>query len=249
MREIVLDTETTGLDPLRGDRLVEVGCVEIFNRMPTGQTFHVYINPERDMPAEAFAVHGLSSEFLADKPLFADVVERVPGIHRRRAAGDPQRFVRHQLHQCRTRAHQAAGDFARAFGRHAAAGAAQASRRLQSPRRSLLALCDRQFPSHQARRVARRRIAGRGLYRSDRGAAVAADPGRGSSRRPGRRTRAKCRGGNARQPLAPRITEDDRIAHRAFVATLGDKPIWNDFIACDGGSEADRAKGSTLSSA
>src|SRR6201996_4933553 len=75
MREIVLDTETTGLDPLRGDRLVEVGCVEIFNRMPTGQTYHVYINPERDMPAEAFAVHGLSSEFLSDKPLFAHVVE------------------------------------------------------------------------------------------------------------------------------------------------------------------------------
>src|ERR1700721_2545815 len=75
MREIVLDTETTGLDPLRGDRLVEIGCVEIFNRMPTGQTFHRHINPERDMPAEAFAVHGLSSEFLATKPLFAEVVE------------------------------------------------------------------------------------------------------------------------------------------------------------------------------
>ena len=67
MREIVLDTETTGLDPLRGDRLVEIGCVEIFNRMPTGQTFHRYINPERDMPAEAFAVHGLSTEFLAEQ--------------------------------------------------------------------------------------------------------------------------------------------------------------------------------------
>ena len=75
MREIVLDTETTGLDPLRGDRLVEIGCVEIFNRMPTGQTFHRHINPQRDMPAEAFAVHGLSSEFLADKPLFDEVVE------------------------------------------------------------------------------------------------------------------------------------------------------------------------------
>ncbi len=72
MREIILDTETTGLDPLRGDRLVEIGCVEIFNRMPTGQTFHRYLNPERDMPAEAFAVHGLSREFLADKPLFAE---------------------------------------------------------------------------------------------------------------------------------------------------------------------------------
>ena len=75
MREIVLDTETTGLDPLRGDRLVEVGCIEIYNRMPTGQTFHRYINPERDMPAEAFAVHGLSSEFLSSKPLFTEVVE------------------------------------------------------------------------------------------------------------------------------------------------------------------------------
>src|ERR1700738_1333394 len=75
MREIVLDTETTGLDPLRGDRLVEIGCVEIFNRMPTGQTFHQYLNPERAMAAEAFAVHGLSSEFLADKPLFSEVAE------------------------------------------------------------------------------------------------------------------------------------------------------------------------------
>jgi len=75
MREIVLDTETTGLDPLRGDRLVEIGCVEIYNRMPTGQTFHVYINPQRDMPAEAFAVHGLSAEFLSTKPLFTEVVD------------------------------------------------------------------------------------------------------------------------------------------------------------------------------
>src|SRR6266849_6556571 len=75
MREIVLDTETTGLDPLRGDRLVEIGCVEIYNRMPTGQTFHRYINPERDMPAEAFAVHGLSTGFLASKPLFAEIVD------------------------------------------------------------------------------------------------------------------------------------------------------------------------------
>ena len=75
MREIVLDTETTGLDPLRGDRLVEIGCVEIFNRMPTGQSFHRYFNPERSMPAEAFAVHGLSDEFLADKPFFHELVD------------------------------------------------------------------------------------------------------------------------------------------------------------------------------
>lgn len=75
MREIVLDTETTGLDPAQGHRLVEVGCVELINRIPTGQGFHYYINPERDVPKEAFAVHGLSAEFLADKPLFAEVAD------------------------------------------------------------------------------------------------------------------------------------------------------------------------------
>src|SRR5947209_363887 len=75
MREIVLDTETTGLDPLRSDRLVEIGCVELLNRIPSGQTFHRYLNPQRDVPAEAFAVHGLSAEFLADKPLFADIAD------------------------------------------------------------------------------------------------------------------------------------------------------------------------------
>src|SRR6202030_3604253 len=77
MREIVLDTETTGLDPLRGDRLVEIGCVEIFNRMPTGQTFHRHLNPERERSTGAFAVHGLSSEFRADKPFFAAVAEEI----------------------------------------------------------------------------------------------------------------------------------------------------------------------------
>jgi len=75
MREIVFDTETTGLSPKNGDRIVEIGCLELVNRLPTGETFHVYLNPERDMPAEAQAVHGLSEAFLADKPLFADVAD------------------------------------------------------------------------------------------------------------------------------------------------------------------------------
>jgi DNA polymerase-3 subunit epsilon len=74
-REIVLDTETTGLSPATGDRLVEIGGVELINHIPTGRTYHVYINPERDMPEEAYRVHGLSNEFLADKPLFAAVAE------------------------------------------------------------------------------------------------------------------------------------------------------------------------------
>ena len=71
MREIILDTETTGLNPASGDRLVEIGAVELIHRMPTGKVFHVYLNPQRDMPKEAEAVHGLSAAFLADKPYFA----------------------------------------------------------------------------------------------------------------------------------------------------------------------------------
>jgi DNA polymerase-3 subunit epsilon len=74
MREIVLDTETTGFDPLQGDRIVEIGCVELFNHLPTGKVYHQYINPERHMPEEAFKVHGLSDEFLSDKPVFAEIV-------------------------------------------------------------------------------------------------------------------------------------------------------------------------------
>ncbi len=74
MREIILDTETTGLDPKRGDRVIEIGCVEIYNRIPTGREFHCFINPEREVPVEAENVHGISTTFLKDKPLFSKVV-------------------------------------------------------------------------------------------------------------------------------------------------------------------------------
>lgn len=77
MREIVFDTETTGLDPFQGDRLVEIGCIELLNRFPTGKTFHCYFNPERDMPEAALNVHGLTIEFLRDKPLFVQKVEEL----------------------------------------------------------------------------------------------------------------------------------------------------------------------------
>ncbi|QDG75105.1 DNA polymerase III subunit epsilon [Labrenzia sp. PHM005] len=75
MREISFDTETTGLNPRTGDRLVEIGGVELINHVPTGNVYHVYINPQRDMPEEAFRVHGLSAEFLSDKPLFEQVAD------------------------------------------------------------------------------------------------------------------------------------------------------------------------------
>ena len=75
MREIVLDTETTGFEPSEGDRIVEIGAVELFNHLPTGQTYHQYINPKRNMPEAAFNVHGLSEEFLSDKPVFKDIAQ------------------------------------------------------------------------------------------------------------------------------------------------------------------------------
>jgi DNA polymerase-3 subunit epsilon len=74
-REIVLDTETTGLDPFSGHRVVEIGCVELIDGLRTGEFFHSYLNPERDVPAEAFRVHGLSTQFLSDKPIFAEKVD------------------------------------------------------------------------------------------------------------------------------------------------------------------------------
>ena len=73
MKEIVLDTETTGMDPQNGDRIIEIGCVELMNHIPTGNTLQLYINPERDIPAEATAVHGITNEFVADKPVFSQV--------------------------------------------------------------------------------------------------------------------------------------------------------------------------------
>ncbi len=75
MREIIFDTETTGLDPNTGDRMVEIGCIEMVNRVATGRTFHEYFNPDRDMPAEAEKVHGLSATFLSDKPRFREKAE------------------------------------------------------------------------------------------------------------------------------------------------------------------------------
>jgi DNA polymerase-3 subunit epsilon len=104
-REICLDTETTGLDPLKGHKMVEIGCVEIINKIPTSNVFHAYINPQRDMPEGAFKVHGLSEEFLKDKPLFSEVAQGFIDfigdaklvIHN--AAFD-MKFINYELRQC-----------------------------------------------------------------------------------------------------------------------------------------------------
>jgi DNA polymerase-3 subunit epsilon len=97
MREIVLDTETTGLVPGDGHRVVEIGAIELFNHVPTGRTFHTYVNPERDVPADALQVHGLTSTFLAEQPAFAEVVEEFLAFldHDRDANPAPARLVIH----------------------------------------------------------------------------------------------------------------------------------------------------------
>ncbi len=105
IRQIILDTETTGLDPFRGDRIVEIGCLEMIDRTLTGRNFHVYINPERAMSEEAFKVHGLSDDFLSDKPIFSAVaqhfIEFVGGseliIHN---ASFDMKFLDYELSQC-----------------------------------------------------------------------------------------------------------------------------------------------------
>ncbi len=228
MREIVLDTETTGLDPLRGDRLVEIGCIEIFNRMPTGQTFHRYINPERDVPAEAFAVHGLSREFLADKPLFSQIAAEFLEF-----IGDAPLVI-----------HNAAFDvsFINAELSRIALPVIVRDRLVDT-----LLLARRKHPgvsnklddlcSRYAIDNSRRARHG-ALLDAELLAEVYIDliGARQSQLILAKTPTIQHQGVNdapRRQrmvALAPRLTEAERLLHREFIATLGDKPIWNDFF-------------------
>ena len=229
MREIVLDTETTGLDPLRGDRLVEVGCVELFNRMPTGQTFHRYMNPEREMSAEAFAVHGLSTQFLADKPFFHEVVDEFLEfigdaplvIHN---ASFDISFINAELDRIKRRPisrERLVDTLLLARRKHPGV-----SNRLDD-------LCSRYSIDNS------RRTKHGALLDAELLAEVYIDliGARQSQLILASETHAAQGGGYGETPrrqrelpLAPRITDADREVHRAFVATLGDRPIWNDFL-------------------
>jgi DNA polymerase-3 subunit epsilon len=229
LREIVLDTETTGLDPNDGHRLVEIGCVEIFNGIPTGETWHRYFNPERDMPAEAFAVHGLSREFLADKPLFAHLAEEFLAfvgearlvIHN---AGFDMRFLNAEL----ARLGKPVLPLDRVVDT-----LAMARRRHPGARVSLDELCAR-YGIDNSKRVRHGALldaeilaevyielnGGRqtalGLTAETVTVALVAD-GDILRQRPA--------------PLVPRLTEAERSAHEAFVAGLGDQAIWHRYGA------------------
>jgi DNA polymerase-3 subunit epsilon len=229
MREIILDTETTGLDPLRGDRLVEIGCVEIFNRMPTGQTFHRHINPERDMPAEAFAVHGLSSEFLATKPVFAEVVDDFLAfiadaplvIHN---ASFDIGFINAELDRIKRPLilrERLVDTLLLARRKHPGV-----SNRLDD-------LCSR-YAIDNSRRTKHGALLDAELlaevYIDLIGARQSQLVLASESREIRLGTSADIPRRQREVPLGPRITDADRAAHRAFIATLGDKPIWNDFL-------------------
>ena len=197
MREIVFDTETTGLDPIQGDRLVEIGCIELINRFPTGQTFHCYFNPERDMPEPAFKVHGLSVEFLKDKPLFAHKVEELIEF-----LGDAPLVAHNAMFDLGFLNAELERVKKAAVARERLVDTLMLARRKHPGGSNRLDdLCARygidNSTPHQARRAARRRAAGRGLCRADRRApgATSALPtsaiGAGEARRDGdRRARA-----------------------------------------------------------
>jgi DNA polymerase III subunit epsilon len=230
MREIVLDTETTGLDPLRGDRLVEIGCIEILNRMPTGQSFHRHLNPERDVPAEAFAVHGLSSEFLADKPLFSHVVDEFLEfiadaplvIHN---ASFDISFINAELDRMKRppiARERLIDTLLLARRKHPGV-----SNRLDD-------LCSR-YAIDNSRRTKHGALLDAELLAEVYVDLIGARQSQLILAAEVRDIRAGRYGDMPRRqrevPLSVRIADEDRAAHRAFIATLGDRPIWSDFLA------------------
>src|SRR5262245_13310060 len=229
MREIVLDTETTGLDPLRGDRLVEVGCIELFNRMPTGQTFHRYMNPEREMSADAFAVHGLSTAFLADKPFFHEVVEEFLAflgdaplvIHN---ASFDISFINAELNRLKRAP----------IARERLVDTLLLARRTHPGVSTRLDdLCSR-YATDNSRRTKHGALLDAELLAEVYVDLIGARQSQLILASETREIRVSISGDMPRRqrlvPLGPRITDADREAHRAFVATLGDRPIWNDYL-------------------
>lgn len=230
MREIVFDTETTGFDPSTGDRIVEIGCVELLNRIPTGATFHAYINPEREMPASAEAVHGLSAEFLSDKPLFAEIAEQFLefiGLDSKLVAhnaGFDMTFLDFELKKCglvpptrdrvidtltlARRKHPGGGnkldDLCARYG-------IDNSRRTKHG-----ALLDAELLAEVYAELAGGRQAALGLVTAVREEVSV----------------TLLAGGRKIEQLS-QISESERTAHRQFVGTLGEKAIWLEYLAAE----------------
>ncbi len=242
MREICLDTETTGLKPQEGHRVIEIGAVELNNHIPTGRTYHVYLNPERDVPEEAVKVHGLTAEFLADKPRFADVVDSFLEF-----IGDAPLVI-----------HNA--EFDRGFLNwelsivgHAPIPPERcidtleiARRKFPGAQNTLDALCRRFGVDNSARdlhgalldaqllaAVYVELIGGRqiGLSFDERDTQVGKTDAQTS-------LHASSRYAKRPRPLPSRLSMEDRRRHAEFVASLGENALWWRYIESDGGKKA-----------
>jgi DNA polymerase III subunit epsilon len=233
MREIVFDTETTGLDPYQGDRLVEIGCVELINGFPSGNTFHRYLNPQRDMPEGAFKVHGLSADFLSDKPLFADVCEDFIAF-----IGDAPLiahnamfdlgFINAELERCKKPA---------VLRDRLIDTLMLARRKFPGGQNNLDALCAR-FSIDTSKRTKHGALLDSELLAEvyieltgKRQTALSLIDVSATVTQIGAVAVVKARPA----PLPSAVTDAEREAHRAFVATLGDKAIWNEYLPANPG--------------
>ena len=226
MREIVLDTETTGLDPDAGDRIVEIGAVELLNHLPTGRTYHQYINPERSMPQEAFEVHGLGDEFLADKPVFAKIAQEFLDfigqdrlvIHN---ASFDMKFLNAELGWV---------NLPKIPMERALDTLAIARKKYPGSPASLDALCRRFGIDNSSRElhgalldseilaeVYLELVGGR---QPDFGLAGSAGQSSGDD------SESAWQPGPRPKPLAPRITKEEAAAHAAFIDSLGNDAMW-----------------------
>ncbi|PLX35529.1 MAG: DNA polymerase III subunit epsilon [Hyphomicrobiales bacterium] len=234
MREIVLDTETTGFNPDKGDRVVEIGCIELDNMLPTGEVYHVYINPERPMPEAAFRVHGLSDEFLRDKPVFADIAadfmafvgESQLIIHN---ASFDMRFLNFELTKC---GGQPLPD------ERAIDTLEMARKKHPFGPNSLDALCRRYGIDNSNRDyhgalldselLAQVYLELRGGRQPGLVLDSAPKPGSSEVSRNHEPTlKARPR------PLSPRLSPAEAVAHRAMIDELGEKAVWNRYCGPD----------------
>lgn len=232
LREIVFDTETTGVKANDGDRLVEIGCVELLNHIPTGKTYHTYLNPERPMPVEAFEIHGLSDEFLADKPLFASIADKFWAF-----IGD-DRLI----------AHNAAFDIGflnaefsrtgnrRIFMDRVVDTLMLARRKHPGAGNSLDALCAR-YGIDNSRRTKHGALLDAEIlaevYLELIGGRQAGFDLNAESFHDERMPVARRQEDIAvkeKRVFVPRLTDHELMQHRAFIAKMGDKAIWQDYL-------------------
>jgi DNA polymerase-3 subunit epsilon len=230
LREIVIDTETTGLDAAGGDRLIEIGCVEIINRIPTGREYHRYLNPEREVQPEAALVHGLSTEFLRDKPLFKDIVAEFlsflgEGALVAHNASFDLSFINAELARLARpplSAERMIDTLLLARRKHPAAP------------NSLDSLCKRygidnsQRTRHGALLDALLLAAVYVELLGERQATLALEAFAPSNRAPGAGTSIAP---TRPAPLPPRIAREDEIRHREFIKTLGPQALWLQYVA------------------